>query len=83
MKDYYETNKRKKTAYLYYGLITAALTGLTLVSGVLSAIRGEGLPIVLTSFGAAIFWGAAAFISFYVFYNANRSSIASDNINNE
>ncbi len=83
MKDYYETNKQKKTSYLYYGLITAALTGLTLVSGVLSAIRNEGLPIVLTSFGAAIFWGAAAFISFYVFYSANRSSIASDNIDNE
>lgn len=83
MKDYYEISRRKKTAYLYYGLIASALAGFTLVCGVLSAIRGEGLPIVLTSFGAAIFWGAAAFISFHVFYSANRSSIASDNINNE
>lgn len=78
MKDYYEPSHRKKSSYLYYGLITAALACFSVVWGILSAVRGESLSIVITCFIGAVFWAAAALLSLYVFYDANRSSIASD-----
>lgn len=78
MKDYYEINRHKKASYLYYGLITAALAGFSFVFGVLSAVRGDTLFIVVTSFAAAVLWCLSAFVSFYIFYIANRAVLRAD-----
>ncbi len=83
MKDYYEVNRRKKASYLYYGLITAAFAGFTIVWGILSAVRREALGIVLTCFIAAAFWVVSTIMSLYVFYDANRATLKSDNIDSE
>ncbi len=76
-------NYKKRISYLYYGLITSALAGFMLVWGILSAVRGEGLWVIVTSFIAAAVWCVTAAMSLYVYYDANRSTISSDNIDSE
>ncbi len=78
MKDYFEKRYRKKKSYLYYGLVTAAIAAAMLVWGILSAVRGDGFAIAAISFIAAAVWGITSGLSLYVYYDANRSGLQSD-----
>lgn len=74
MKDYFETKKWKSTPYFYYGLVSAGLTALMIVEGILSLVRVESLGVVITAFVSALLWGGTSFLSLYVFYSDNRAA---------
>ena len=78
MKDYFETKKRKSASYFYYGLISAGLTALMIVAGIMALARVESPGVVITSFVSALLWGGTSFLSLYVFYVDNRSEFNHD-----
>lgn len=83
MKDYFDKSQQKKKSYLYYGLITAALACAMLVWGILSAVNEKGFWIAAVSFISAAVWGVTAGLSLYVYYDANRTVLKSDDGENE
>ncbi len=83
MNVFFEKSHQKKKSYLYYGLITAALAGAMLVWGILSAVRGDGFWLAAVSFISAAVWGVTAGLSLYVYYDANRTVLKSDDGENE
>lgn len=83
MKEYFEEKRKKKASYLYYGLAASAMTTLTVTAGILSAVRGESVQIIASSFAAAAVWCFTAVLSFYIFYDANRAAFKSDGLDND
>ncbi|MDE7302257.1 MAG: FUSC family protein [Oscillospiraceae bacterium] len=83
MKDYFETKSRKSASYFYYGLISAGLTALMIVEGILALTRVESLGVVITAFVSALLWGSTSFLSLYVFYTDNRSKFDNDKLDSD
>lgn len=83
MKDYFETKRRKSASYFYYGLVSAGLTALMIVAGILAMMRVESLGVVITAFASALLWGGTSFLSLYVFYSDNRAEFDPDKLDSD
>ena len=66
---------KRKTAYLYLGLVFAAMALLMMITSFHSLKRGENHSILITGFGAGIMWAAAAFACIRTYYKANRTEL--------
>jgi len=78
VSNHFESKRRKKGSYLYYGIITAVIAAAMLMWGILSAVKGENVWSIIVSFIAAAVWGGTAAISFYVYRDANKAMLTSD-----
>ena len=77
------TKYKRKSGYLYFGLIFAAAAMLMLVVSIHGSIHGGPLIVRLTGIGAGIMWGVAAFICLKQYYVYNRAEINSLDNKNE
>lgn len=71
------TKYKRKSSYLYFGLIFAALALLMLAVSVHEFIHDEPFILRITGFGAGIMWGAAAFVCLRTYYKANMTELSS------
>lgn len=67
---------KRKTAYLYFGLVLAAMALIMIVVSVLSMVHGEKTSVIVTGFAAGIAWGIAAASCLHIYYKYNRSQLA-------
>ncbi len=71
------TKYKRKSSYLYFGLIFAALALLMIAVSVHEFMHGESFILRITGFGAGVMWGAAAFVCLRNYYKANLSELSS------
>ncbi len=71
------TKYKRKSGYLYFGLIFAAAAMLMLVVSIHGIIHGETLIVSTTGLGAGILWSVAAVICLRQYYIYNRAEIMS------